>query len=195
MDENLKKTEIINKIIILLLEDFYKMFKNQENVYSRVPVYSNKFDTSFIYSINKNNGKYFLKFRLLDKVKKNLTNKSCYYCQDHRGDFVYTCCNSTFNLSCGILNNYLCPCSYNRSQIKKSKNIEECSICLENTIYKTKCGHPLCNGCLDDLKKSDNNLLCPICRKEMSILDICEYENLKIKVDNIYINCNILFSE
>ena len=44
---------------------------------------------------------------------------------------------------------------------------EDCSVCLEKTCQKTKCGHHLCGMCASSLKKSR----CPLCRKRIDYDD------------------------
>ena len=43
---------------------------------------------------------------------------------------------------------------------------EECSVCMEKTLTKTSCRHYLCICCWS--KICDRNVLCPICRKQIT---------------------------
>jgi hypothetical protein len=40
---------------------------------------------------------------------------------------------------------------------------EECSVCIEKTIGKTQCKHPICLACLTNLKRPK----CPLCRADI----------------------------
>jgi hypothetical protein len=43
------------------------------------------------------------------------------------------------------------------------KELDQCSVCLENTKTKTPCSHPLCYPCWAKLKTKN----CPLCREEI----------------------------
>jgi hypothetical protein len=44
---------------------------------------------------------------------------------------------------------------------------EECSVCLDVTKTTTPCGHKLCVSCWSMLKRTGNELPCPICREDL----------------------------
>ena len=48
---------------------------------------------------------------------------------------------------------------------------DKCSVCLDNTLQKTRCGHTLCVSCWDKLPRLINNDLsnknCPLCRQHI----------------------------
>lgn len=59
---------------------------------------------------------------------------------------------------------------------------KECSVCLEQTIGETKCGHPLCQKCYSSL----NEKKCPLCRTYLKDDDDDEYPELShIYIDNL----------
>lgn len=193
--KELKKTENINKIIIDILEYAHTCYMSYRVFDSIGPRYGNEYNMGFIFTISKSDEKiYNLKFRLLDTVTKNTNEKKCYYCNNHKGDLLFKCCNKPFNMSCGLMNGFLCECSINRNILKKTNNKIECCVCLEDTEDITKCGHPLCIECLQKIRDFSEIYNCPICREGLTILDICKYNTtLKIKKDNI--KCNILYYE
>ena len=203
--KNFKETEKINKIIRNLLLSYHNIYKNYKYIYvDNQPVKLNiNYNIGYLYQIYKINGKYILNFRLLKNIKVNVKNKRqrntnpCLYCDNHIGDYIFTCCNKTFNYSCGIYNNFECLCSIDKSELIYNKNLEECVVCFENTNYKTKCNHILCLDCLNKIKKNNNlSLTCPICREGIYKYNKCKYNNINIKIkNNNYIKCNILFIE
>lgn len=200
--ENYKKTEKVNKIIVKILTIYDKVFKNYKYVNNEnQPVkLCIDYKLGYIFQIYKIDHKYILNFRLLDNIKynKNKNNKkACMYCKDHCGDLVFTCCNNTFNYSCGLQNAFECKCSLKKSELINNNKIEECSVCLENTNLKTRCNHILCDKCLTSIKLSNNlSLTCPLCRDTLSIYSKCIYKNLYIKlINNKYINCDIYYIE
>ena len=50
------------------------------------------------------------------------------------------------------------------NHLKLFGNDEKCSVCMELTIYKTKCKHNICLKCFGTLEKK----ICPICRKVLT---------------------------
>jgi hypothetical protein len=44
---------------------------------------------------------------------------------------------------------------------KKFLNVEDCSICFEETTVTTNCNHHCCHKCMEKIK------LCPICRRDL----------------------------
>lgn len=193
--EELKKTENVNKIIMNILESAHNSYRSYTVFDSKVPKYGNKYNMGYIFVISKScKDIYNLKFRLLENVTKNTINKECCYCNNHYGDLMFKCCNNTFNLSCGLMNGFVCDCVLNRNILKHTNNITECCVCLEDTKYKTKCNHPLCEDCLSKIRKSNKFSNCPMCRERLNILDKCKYTiKLNLKKDNV--KCNIIYFE
>ena len=71
------------------------------------------------------------------------------------------------------------PYKFNAKDIKDTKNIEECSICLENqnktTVKLNICDHLYHEKCIKmSLQKSN---LCPLCRKDV-------YDNYNYNICN-----------
>ena len=54
---------------------------------------------------------------------------------------------------------------------------DKCSVCLDNTLQKTRCKHSLCVSCWDKLPRLNNNdrsnKTCPLCRQHIE-KDDCE---------------------
>ena len=54
-------------------------------------------------------------------------------------------------------------------------NILKCSICFNNTndpnikMEVCGCGHLFCSNCLNEMNKKNENMKCPICRKEINL--------------------------
>lgn len=46
-------------------------------------------------------------------------------------------------------------------------SVNECAVCLDETLSKTICGHHLCRGCFQKLKRSK----CPMCRQSFTFDD------------------------
>ena len=57
----------------------------------------------------------------------------------------------------------------------KLKEYSECPICFEtltkDNIEVPNCGHILCKGCKENIKKADSKCSCPVCRKPMYCKD------------------------
>lgn len=54
---------------------------------------------------------------------------------------------------------------------------DDCSVCLDQTIYKTMCNHYLCQKCFSQLKEKK----CPSCRTELIEENNFSYEDLGIE--------------
>lgn len=92
-----------------------------------------------------------------------------------------------FNRYTGEMNNIVINSNigfFNRfSNIKGVElNYLYCSVCFEPTKTKTSCEHILCFTCWNNIKikKQSNNILipCPICRKNLYTISICDYNNI-----------------
>jgi hypothetical protein len=62
------------------------------------------------------------------------------------------------------------------SFIRLYGELNECSVCLENTITSTICGHPLCQKCYSQLQDK----VCPSCRNELIDETIFRYDDISI---------------
>lgn len=60
------------------------------------------------------------------------------------------------------------------SFIRLYGEINECSVCLENTVTKTICGHSLCQKCYSQLQEKK----CPTCRSELIDENIFRYDDI-----------------
>ena len=60
------------------------------------------------------------------------------------------------------------------SFIRLYGEVNECSVCLENTITKTVCGHSLCQKCYSQIQEK----ICPICRSELIDENIFSYDDI-----------------
>ena len=103
------------------------------------------------------------------------TVDSTHYCKFHSPDELGVC---------GVVqkNGEACGCPVRRSvkgvrtclvHIPKSTQIEQCSICLEDTPVGTKptvCGHYFHRGCMKEWKTHANGHTCPMCRHQISKL-------------------------
>jgi len=52
-----------------------------------------------------------------------------------------------------------------RKAFKNNLNDQECSICYDSTTSTTLCDHPICVKCFYNLRKKNEVVKCPICRK------------------------------
>lgn len=86
--------------------------------------------------------------------------------------------------------NYFKVKTFDSSMVEKKEpeTFEECCICLENQVSsreKTRCGHSVCEGCLDQMQQA----VCPMCRGPIGLTKkalerIAEKENYKKKLAN-----------
>lgn len=67
-----------------------------------------------------------------------------------------------------LLENKLQYYKFDKHVLSNHKNKNSCSVCYEDTCWKTeKCGHDLCEKCLEKLKKAE----CPYCRQNFLIAE------------------------
>ena len=58
----------------------------------------------------------------------------------------------------------------------KHKDIENCSVCMDENKVTTPCGHNLCRDCFYKIRKKNDHPLCPLCRECM----VCQTEEEEI---------------
>lgn len=63
------------------------------------------------------------------------------------------------------------------SFIKLFGESDDCSVCLDQTIYKTTCNHYLCQKCFSQLKEK----LCPSCRSDLIEQNSFSYEDFGVE--------------
>lgn len=94
-----------------------------------------------------------------ENIFKNYIYNICFYCYIVLRDFRY-------DPMLTYLNHYE---DISELLILKSALINlfgtkyDCSVCMEQTITKTECNHPLCQKCFSSLEQK----ICPICRNEL----------------------------
>jgi len=107
---------------------------------------------------------YDIQYCVFDISTISLVNnivRKCLFCQKNGCHYKLNCCKKFAHLDC-ILHNS--ECCFN---LKKKKIKEECMVCFEECDTDTQCGHPICLTCIGNIKKEDNSIECPMCRKNL----------------------------
>jgi hypothetical protein len=80
---------------------------------------------------------------------------------------IYDILELKFNKTTDSLNNF----EISDKILKQlGHDVNECCVCYENTIFKTKCGHSLCYDCFFKLENKN----CPMCREKIQNKDLFE---------------------
>jgi hypothetical protein len=92
-------------------------------------------------------------------IFKNYIYNICFYCYIVLRDFRFNPMLNYLNHSEDIDELLLIK----NALINLFGNKYECTVCMEQTITKTECNHPLCQKCFSSLEQKT----CPICRNEL----------------------------
>jgi hypothetical protein len=105
----------------------------------------------------------------------------CVYCNKHKTNYKFTCCNKSLHFQCGLKNNFAC-CHLKKHLANAEKNT--CCVCLEDTHSITECGHHLCLHCLIEIYKTSGvkfSIDCPMCRNVITQdFPVNEYKNISV---------------
>lgn len=194
-NKKLKYTENINKLIIEFITFYYRKHIDDINF----NMYTSRFcvgsNFGLLFHMSKKNDKYKIKLKLIENVGLNRNRIPCSHCGNKKCGrskcrFRYKCCYRNFSLRCALRNDFQCGCKKRKQMyLNQTNQTNECCVCFEETNLKTNCNHDICLSCLDKLVKTKNlKNNCPMCRTYLFKRKNCKY-NIKIKIDDNYLDC------
>jgi len=117
----------------------------------------------------------------------NMTKK-CMHCNKKYCNYKFNCCKKFIHSECFPK---ISDCCFNLIKIKR---FEECVVCYEDCLTKTKCGHIICESCVKQIKKDDGSIECPMCRRcikdkrhylDIITLEISDDKKIKVRITEV----------